>query len=269
MLFLMSGQILFEIGVDQDVAARRVDQVDGQIGGADIVEIPGDLKRWKLGVPIRIALRQHDGRGQEKQQRALVASSKRLASQHPDFYKPEYGYSLEVDPLAEQAGGDLKTPLLVLIGAVALVMLIACVNVSNLLLARAMSRKKEISIRAALGAARGRVIRQMLTESVLLASIAGVLGLALAMCGLLLYARFGPHELIRGTQPAINGWVMAFTMLISIAASVIFGLAPALETSRIDLNDALKESSRGVDRRAPVPAGIDGRDRGGGVAACC
>jgi putative ABC transport system permease protein len=170
----------------------------------------------------------------------------RLASQHPDFYKPEYGYSLEVDPLAEQAGGDLKTPLLVLIGAVAVVMLIACVNVSNLLLARAMSRKKEISIRAALGAARGRVIRQMLTESVLLALIAGALGLALAMCGLLLYARFGPHELIRGTQPAINGWVMAFTMLISIAASVIFGLAPALETSRIDLNDALKESSRGA-----------------------
>jgi putative ABC transport system permease protein len=170
----------------------------------------------------------------------------RLVSQHPDFYKPEFGYSLEIDPLAEKASGDLKTPLLVLIGAVAVVMLIACVNVSNLLLARAMSRKKEISIRAALGAARGRVIRQMLTESVLLALIAGVLGLVLALGGLLLYARFGPHELIPGTQPAINGWVMAFTMLISIVASVIFGLAPALETSRIDLNDALKESSRGA-----------------------
>jgi putative ABC transport system permease protein len=170
----------------------------------------------------------------------------RLVRQHPDFYKPEYGFSLEVDPLTERTGGDLKTPLLVLIGAVGVVMLIACVNVSNLLLARAMMRKKEISIRAALGAARGRVIRQMLTESVLLALIAGALGLVLAMCGLQLYARFGPHELIRGTQPAINGWVMAFTMLISIAASVIFGLAPALEMSRIDLNDALKESSRGA-----------------------
>ena len=140
----------------------------------------------------------------------------------------------------------MKTPLLVLIGAVGVVMLIACVNVSNLLLARAMTRKKEISIRAALGAARGRVIRQLLTESVLLALMAGALGLVLAWWGLRLYGQFGPHNLIRGTQPAMNGWVMAFTMILSFAASVIFGLAPALETSRIDLNDALKESSRGV-----------------------
>jgi putative ABC transport system permease protein len=170
----------------------------------------------------------------------------RLVREHPDFYKSQYGYSLEVDPLAEKAAGDLKTPLLVLIGAVGVVMLIACVNVSNLLLARAMMRKKEISIRSALGAARGRVIRQLLTESVLLALIAGVCGLALALWGLRLFAQFGPHNLIQGTQPAINGWVMAFTMLLCIGASMIFGLAPALEMSRIDLNDALKESSRGA-----------------------
>jgi len=172
--------------------------------------------------------------------------ARRLASQYPDRYKPEYGYSLEVDPLAEQAGADLKTPLLLLIGAVGAVMLIACVNVSNLLLARAMMRKKEMSIRSALGAARGRVIRQMLTESMLLALIAGALGLVVATVGLKLYVQLGPHDLIRGTQPAINGWVTAFTMILSIAASLIFGLAPALETSRIDLNDTLKESSRGA-----------------------
>jgi putative ABC transport system permease protein len=170
----------------------------------------------------------------------------RLVHQYPDFYKPEFGYSLEVDPLAEKATGDLKTPLLVLIGAVGVVMLIACVNVSNLLLARAMTRRKEISIRIALGAARGRVIRQLLTESVLLALMAGALGLILAWWGLHLYGQFGPRNLIRGTQPAMNGWVMAFTMILSFAASFIFGLAPALETSRIDLNDALKESSRGA-----------------------
>ncbi|MGA3190004.1 MAG: ABC transporter permease [Bryobacteraceae bacterium] len=170
----------------------------------------------------------------------------RLMSQHPDFYEKGFGYSLEVDPLAEKAAGRLKTPLLVLIGAVAVVMLIACVNVSNLLLARAMTRKKEMSIRAALGAARGRVIRQLLTESMLLALVAGALGLLFAVEGLELYERFGPQTLITGTQPAINGWVMAFTMLLSIGASIIFGIAPALETSRIDLNDALKESSRGV-----------------------
>ncbi len=170
----------------------------------------------------------------------------RLARRYPDMYKPDFGYSLEVDPLAEQATGDLKTPLLILIGAVGVVMLIACVNVSNLLLARAITRRQEISIRAALGAARGRMIRQLLTESLLLAAIAGALGLALALWGLRLYGQFAPENLIRGTQPAINGWVLAFTVILCFAASLIFGLAPALETSRIDLNAALKESSRAV-----------------------
>jgi putative ABC transport system permease protein len=170
----------------------------------------------------------------------------RLVREHPDFYKAEYGYSLEIDPLAEKASHDLKTPLLVLVGAVSVVMLIACVNVSNLLLARAMMRKKEMSIRSALGATRGRVIRQLLTESILLALLGGVFGLALALWGLQLYSQFGPQNLIRGTQPSINAWVMAFTMFLSFLASLIFGLAPALETSRVDLNDALKESSRGV-----------------------
>jgi hypothetical protein len=124
-------------------------------------------------------------------------------------------------------------------------MLIACANVSNLLLARAMARRKEISLRAALGAARSRIVRQLLTESLLLAISAGLAGLAFAFAGLRLYAQFGPHDLIRGTQPDINAWVLAFSILLSIAASVIFGLAPALEISRTDLNDALKEGSRG------------------------
>jgi putative ABC transport system permease protein len=199
--------------------------------GAQYLDVIG---RLKPGVTL----------GQAKAEFQTIAA--RLMREHPDFYKPEFGYSLDVYPLAEKATGDLKTPLLVLIGAVGVVMLIACVNVSNLLLARAMTRRKEISIRAALGAARSRVVRQLLTESVLLALMAGALGLALALWGLRLYGQFGPHNLIRGTQPAVNGWVMAFTMILSLAASVIFGLAPAIETSRIDLNDALKESSRGA-----------------------
>src|ERR1043166_320691 len=168
-----------------------------------------------------------------------------LQRQFPEHYQQSFGYSLDVDPLVEKAGTDLKKPLLVLLGAVGAVMLIACANISNLLLARAMVRRKEISIRAALGAARSRVIRQLLSESLLLSIAGGLAGVALALYGLHMYGAFGPRDLIRGQQPDVNMWVTAFSILLSIAASVLFGLAPALEMSRVDLNDALKEGSRG------------------------
>ncbi len=169
----------------------------------------------------------------------------RIARENPQNYPPTFGYSLEVDPLAERVTGDLKTPLLVLIAAVGAVMLIACANVSNLLLARAVMRRKEMSIRAALGAGRGRVIRQLLTESVLLAVVAALLGMGLAYAAVYSFSNFGPREIVRNPNLGINFWVMGFTLLLSLAASVLFGLAPALEASRVDLNDALKESSRG------------------------
>lgn len=198
--------------------------------GRQFVQVIGQLKR---GVSIQ----------QARAEFSNIAA--RIQAQHPKNYLPSFGYSLDVDPLAQQAAGDLKQPLLVLIAAVGVVMLIACANVSNLLLARAMARRKEISLRAALGAARSRIVRQLLTESLLLAITAGVAGLIFAFAGLRLYSQFGPHDLIRGTQPDINAWVLSFSVLLSIASSVIFGLAPALEISRTDLNDALKEGSRG------------------------
>jgi putative ABC transport system permease protein len=170
----------------------------------------------------------------------------RMVELYPNQDKKSLGFSMDVNPLVEEAAGDLRKPLWLLIGAVGVVMLIACANVSNLLLARGMMRRKEISVRLALGVGRGRLVRQLLTESLLLAVVAGLVGLLLALCGLHLYARFGPPDLIPGEQPAINGWVMAFSVLLSIAASVVFGLAPAIETSGIDLNDSLKEISRGV-----------------------
>ncbi|MCU1273596.1 MAG: hypothetical protein JWO48_1027 [Bryobacterales bacterium] len=169
----------------------------------------------------------------------------RVVELYPNQDKKDLGFSIDVYPLAETQAGDLRKPLWLLVGAVVAVMLIACANVSNLLLARAMMRRKEISIRAALGAVRSRVIRQLLTESLLLAVIASAAGLFLAVYGLRLYDQFAPRGLIGGPQPAINGWVMAFSLLLSIAASVVFGLAPAIEASHVDLNDALKESSRG------------------------
>jgi putative ABC transport system permease protein len=162
--------------------------------------------------------------------------------------------------------GDLKTPLLVLLAAVGAVMLIACANVSNLLLARAVMRRREMSIRAALGAARGRVIRQLLTRACCLAVVAGVLGMALAYAAVYSFSHFGPREIVRNPNLGINLWVMGFTMLLSLAASVIFGLAPALEASRVDLNDALKEGHTRIERRTTPAARIDGRAGSGRVA---
>lgn len=174
-----------------------------------------------------------------------------IVEQYPNQASMDRGFSLDLEPLAEKQAGDLKTPLLVLIAAVGALMLIACANVSNLLLARAMKRRREIGIRSALGASRLRLIRQLLTESLLLASIAGGAGTLLALYGLRLYAQFGPADLIHGARPSINAWVMGFSLCVSIAASMLFGIAPALETSRIDLTETLKEGSRGstVGRR--------------------
>jgi len=168
-----------------------------------------------------------------------------IVEQYPNQASMDRGFSLNLEPLAEKQAGDLKMPLLVLMVSVGALMLIACANVSNLLLARAMKRRREIGIRSALGASRFRLIRQLLTESLLLASIASGVGTLLALCGLRLFTQFGPADLIHGAGPSINAWVMGFSLFVSIAASVLFGIAPALEFSRVDLSGALKEGSRG------------------------
>ncbi|HLJ49649.1 MAG TPA: ABC transporter permease [Bryobacteraceae bacterium] len=168
----------------------------------------------------------------------------RLRQQYPRQYE-QSGFSLDVDPLKEKVAGDLRGPLLILMCAVGMMMLIACVNMSNLLLARGVTRRKEISIRAALGASRGRITRQLLIESILLVLIADAVGVFLAVSGLGLYGQFGPAGLISGARPALNVWVLAFSVVLSASASVLFGLAPALEASRADLNEPLKANSHG------------------------
>jgi putative ABC transport system permease protein len=168
----------------------------------------------------------------------------RLQQQYPGNYPANSGFRISVTPLLEQVVGNIRLALLVLLGAVAFVLLIACANVANLLIARAAARQKEFAVRTALGAGRRRLIRQLLTESLLLAIIGGGLGLLIAVWGLEALRALGPGNLPRLAEIGINNQVLAFTFIISLLTGVIFGLAPALKFSRIDLNETLKESGR-------------------------
>jgi len=147
-------------------------------------------------------------------------------------------------PLKDVLVRNVRTALLVLLAAVAFVLLIALVNVANLLLARATSREKEITLRLALGASRWRIIRQLLTESVLLASLGGALGLLLGYLGVRAFLGFAPGDIPRLIEVAVDGRVLAFTGLVSLLGGILFGLAPAFHSTRSSLTDSLKEGTR-------------------------
>ncbi|MGA7633923.1 MAG: ABC transporter permease [Terriglobales bacterium] len=180
----------------------------------------------------------------------MKAITSNLAAAYPDANK---GISASLIPLKQWVVGGVRPLLLVLLASVGFVLLIACVNVANLLLARSTGRTREFAIRVAVGASQGRVFRQLLTESVLLALIGGALGLLLAAWGTRAALGVLPTTLPRAEEIGLDARVLLFTLAISVFAGVLFGLAPALKMSPANLQDSLKESGRGLSgMRHPV-----------------
>jgi predicted permease len=227
-------------------------EVMNTLGGAEEAEIlmplplaPGAAQR-RNAEDYNLIARLKPGRSVAQAQTELDALTSRLRREHPDFYPPKGGLTFSVVPLQEEVVGDVRQPLLILFGAVAVVLLIACANVTNLIMARALDRRKEMAIRSALGASPGRILRQLLTESVLLSLLGGVLGLLLAVWSLDAIHALGAGSIPRLAAVRIDAVVLAFAFLVSMLTGVIVGLYPSLRIGRTGLQAGLKEGDRGA-----------------------
>lgn len=168
----------------------------------------------------------------------------RLRHDHPDVYPPNGGLTFGIVPLLDQVVGETRRPLIVLLSAAGFVLLIACANLANLLLSRAVARQQEIAIRSALGAGRGRVVRQLITESTLLAMCGGATGTALAILAVAAFRWMRPVNVPRLQDISIDWRVLLFAVLLSLLSGLLFGIVPALRSARVNLNSTLKSAGR-------------------------
>jgi putative ABC transport system permease protein len=247
-------------GADPRIAGRQI-EIDAQkFTVVGVVEpVLQFMEQAQLYVPLAFTPAQLDPNARGHQNLDVVARLKpgvtveqarsemklvaaRMTRNLPVWYPPDW--NIDLDPLAEAVAGELRIPPLVLLGAVGMVLLIGCANVANLLLARATARQKEIGLRMALGAGRFQIVRQLLTESLLLAAISGAAGLLMGAWTLDLFTRFGSPELLRWQTVQIDYRTVLFAVAVAFLTSLVFGLAPAFSASHVNLNEALQQTGR-------------------------